>query len=114
MTLGQALKEGRLRSNLTLRQVERATGISNGYLSLLESDSVKSPSPNHLHLLAGQYGVGYSLLMELAGYKVPEPAAHLSAIADAVDMNDLTDGERAQVRNFAQFLRSSRRKTPRR
>ena len=107
MTLGQALKEGRQRKDMTLREVERATGISNGYLSLLESDAVRSPSPNHLHKLAGVYGIGYSFLMKLAGYQVPATTT-VTTPAELGEMEDLTEGEWAQVRNFAQFLRSSR------
>ena len=110
MTLGQALKEGRLRNNMSLRDVERATGISNGYLSQMESDAVKEPSPNHLHSLAQVYGIGYSLLLELVGYKVPEPAGDRSTVIKLEGIGDLTDGEWAQVRSFAQFLRTSRRR----
>lgn len=111
MTLGQALREGRLRNSMSLRDVERATGISNGYLSQLESDAVKEPSPNHLYKLAQAYGIGYSLLMELAGYRVPEPAGDRRGLMGLDGVGDLTEGEWAQVRSFALFLRNSRRRS---
>jgi transcriptional regulator with XRE-family HTH domain len=37
-------KELRKKSNLTLRQVEEYSGISNAYLSQLETGKIKSPS----------------------------------------------------------------------
>ena len=108
MTLGQVLKEARSRRGLTLRDVERTIAISNGYLSLLESDSVKSPSPNHLHQLAELYQIPYSLLMELAGYVAPTPIDS-ARWRGAEGIEDLTEDERTQVNNFVRFLRSSRR-----
>src|SRR5205807_3069034 len=69
--LGQVIKSARLASGKTLREIETLTGISNGYLSQLESDAVKQPSPNHLHSLAEVYRLDYGHLMELAGYRAP-------------------------------------------
>ena len=108
MTLGQVLKEARLRSQMSLRDVERATQISNGYLSQMESDAVKSPSPNHLYVLAEVYGVSYSLLMELAGYIVPDPAFQRVSVPGLENLADLTHEELAQVRAFVGFIRASR------
>jgi len=44
------------------------SGISNAYLSQLENNKVKKPSPHFLHKLASLYDVPYDLLMEYAGY----------------------------------------------
>lgn len=41
---GEYWKSLRVEKGLTLRQVEDATGISNGYLSQLENDKIKRPS----------------------------------------------------------------------
>src|SRR5215475_1048674 len=68
MTLGQFLKSAREDRALSLRGVEKETGISNAYLSQLESDKIKQPSPTLLHKLAETYEVPYSALLELAGY----------------------------------------------
>ncbi len=109
MTLGTVLKEARLRGKLSLRDVERKTmTISNGYLSLLESDSVKSPSPNHLHALAEVYGVSYSLLLELAGYAVPAAASMSLPEGILGDVEDLSVDEWSEVRRFVGYLRSTR------
>jgi len=107
MTLGQVLKEARQRNRMSLRDVEKLVRISNGHLSLLESDLIKSPSPNHLHQLAELFGVSYSLLLELAGYVVPETSVASNARL-AGNLGDLTNEELAQVRSFVGFLKASR------
>ena len=107
MQLGSVLRDARSRARLTLREVERRAGISNGYLSLIESGQVQQPAPRYLHALADAYGVSYSLLMELAGHVAPTPTPdHAGEAAD--DLGDLSAVEREQVRAFASFLRASR------
>jgi transcriptional regulator with XRE-family HTH domain len=108
MTLGHILKTSRQRGGLSLREVERTTGISNGYLSLLESDAIKSPSPKYLHALAEAYGSSYSLLMELAGYVAPKERP--AVLPDAMD--DLSVEEQSQVRSFVGYLKASRSRKP--
>jgi transcriptional regulator with XRE-family HTH domain len=107
MELGTELKAARRRAKLSLRDVERRAGISNGYLSLIESGQVKQPAPRFLHALAGVYGVSYGLLMELAGHVAPSPAPELTAESTAL-LDDLSEAEWEQVRAFARFLRASR------
>lgn len=108
MQLNSVLREARNRADLTLRDVERRAGISNGYLSLIESGKVHRPSPRFLHALAEVYGVSYTLLMELAGHVVPTPAPEDTDPTRADEFRDLSTLEREQVRAFAGFLRASR------
>jgi len=110
MTLGGFLKQARSNKGMSLRDVERVTTISNGYLSLLESDSVKNPSPNFLFQLSSLYAVSYGRMMTLAGYVVPQPE-NQSAPSESEDnswLDDLTEEERTQVGTFVRFLRASR------
>ena len=107
MLLSSVLRDARARARLTLREVERRTGISNGHVSLIESGQVRGPSPRYLHLLAGLYGVLYTLLMELAGHVAPAAAPEIGGEAGS-DFGDLSEAERDQVRAFAGFLRASR------
>jgi cytoskeletal protein RodZ len=110
-TLGQVLRRARDERSLTLRDVQRATGISNGYLSLLESDSVKNPSPNYLAQLAETLSLPYVQLLQLAGYAVPETAGGAAdASTTAPVLSDLSDDELTQVDTFVRFLRASRRR----
>lgn len=66
--LGRRLRAGRTAKGWTLRQAAAETGISNGYLSLIEQGEVKAPSPRFLMALANQYGLSYDELMALAGH----------------------------------------------
>ena len=56
---GDYLKAVREAKNLTLRDVEKKTDVSNAYLSQLESGKVKQPSPTLLYKLAQIYEVPY-------------------------------------------------------
>jgi transcriptional regulator with XRE-family HTH domain len=108
MTLGTVLSDARKRMGLSLREVERRVGISNGYLSLLESGSARKPSPEYLAKLATLYGASYELLMELAGYRPPQSVPSLRAIPGVLEVGDLSAVEMEQLRAFVGFLRSSR------
>lgn len=124
MTYGEMLKTARQAKELSLRDVERVTEISNGYLSLLESNSVKQPSPHHLHRLATLYDIDYAELMRLVGYEMPAiPSARgglkaASALGVhptdglALSAKDLTAEEQAKVQEYAAFIRSQRREPP--
>jgi len=120
-TLGIGLKSAREARNLSLRQVEEATGISNAYLSQLENDKVKKPSPHFLHKLASLYDVPYDLLMEYAGYikrtestgprtlaaAALQSQAQLSKAGAALySQAQLTDDEAAQLLDYLGYLRS--------
>src|SRR5437763_15909 len=104
MTLGEVVKDARTRRDLSLRDVERASGISNGHVSCLESGAVLKPGPNLLEKLAALYGVSYSLLLELAGYRLPDPLP----TSPNGEFGDLTPQEREEVHRFVGYLRSNR------
>lgn len=118
-TLGQHLASIRMGRKLTLRQVEEATNkeVSNAYLSQIENDKIKQPSPNILHALAELYAVDYTDLMERAGYL--KPATGLRS-ADATGLRsagarhgrvatfseyNLTDAEQAALLEYLKFIR---------
>src|SRR6266436_319676 len=70
---GPYLKSVRLGLDMSLRDVEEATGkeVSNAYLSQLETGKISKPSPHILYALSTALGVAYESLMERAGYIVP-------------------------------------------
>lgn len=72
-TLGEELRDHREMRGMTLREVEKRSGISNGYLTQLENNKIKEPSPNILYKLSQVYNVPYRQLMKAAGYIVPAP-----------------------------------------
>ena len=67
-SLAASLRSIRVRSGLTLREVEARTGISNAFVSQLETGKGGNPSPHALRKLAECYSVSYVALMEAAGY----------------------------------------------
>jgi transcriptional regulator with XRE-family HTH domain len=71
--LGTHLRNSRRGRRLSLRDVEAATGISNGYISQVENGSHSRPKPDMLHKLATFYGIDYADLLGLAGHPVPQP-----------------------------------------
>ena len=75
MSLGAYLRQVRTERQLSLRDVQQlakdkrlAAELSSGYLSMLERDEIKEPSPRILHTLASIYEVGYIDLMKRARY----------------------------------------------
>jgi transcriptional regulator with XRE-family HTH domain len=67
-TLGIYLRNVRKRRGLSLKQVEKAAGVSNAYLSQLERGLRKPPHPDILKRLAGVYEVPLRELLVAAGY----------------------------------------------
>src|SRR5258707_11630939 len=73
-TLGEVLQAAREAKQLSLRAVEKATGVSNAYLSQVESGKIKQPSPTILHKLSEIYEISYTDVLTLAGHPVPSDA----------------------------------------
>ena len=112
MTLGQLLRSTRLAQSKTLRDVEAVAGISNGYLSQLESDAIKQPSPHHLHKLADVYHLDYALLMESAGYAVAREIGIGSSSqlrSSLPEFDELTDEDKRKIKAYITDLRDARR-----
>jgi HTH-type transcriptional regulator, competence development regulator len=66
--LGDLLQRERRKRDLTLREVERKTGIHNAHLSQIEKGAITRPAPNILFTLAALYDLRYEQLMKLAGH----------------------------------------------
>lgn len=67
-TLGIALRNARLKAGLSLRGAEKKVGVSNAYLSQLETGKAENPSPTLLRKLANLYGIPADGLLIAAGY----------------------------------------------
>ena len=111
-TLGTYLKSLRDAKGLSLRDVEELSGISNAFVSQLESGKVKHPSPIKLYKLAEIYGAPYEALMERAGYPVPENNLSAGRFASAVfnRLGKITEGEEQSLLDYLSFLRSTARR----
>jgi len=75
-SFGQYLKYLRDKRHMSLRDVERESGVSNAYLAQLEKGDRSPPSPDILKKLAVAYNVTVRELLERAGYlEEPEVTA---------------------------------------
>jgi len=122
VSLGKYLASIRVDRGLTLRQVEDATNkeVSNAYLSQIENDKIRQPSPNILNALAELYGLDYVDLMERAGYLKPtgmrsaqasglrSTGARHGRVPTFADHN-LTEAEEAALLEYLQFIRTRKR-----
>ena len=118
MKLGEHLKSLRESHALSLRDVERiakekdlGAELSSGYISMLERDEVKTPSPRILYALAKVYESNYLDLMKDAGY-LPEPPANQSYTAVAFrGASHLDDEQRKRIQRIIDFELSESKKS---
>jgi transcriptional regulator with XRE-family HTH domain len=107
---GAVLRQARTVRGLSMIDASRAAAISPAYLSRLESDAVKKPSPHILHQLSEALGVPYGELMSLSGYRLPGQAdQHASGTVNAALFADLTDDEREELVEYLAWYRTRRR-----
>lgn len=106
-SLGPTLRRLREGQGLSLRELEQRTGLSNGYLSLLENNKVKQPKPQALFALSNGLGIAYSELMRLAGYTpVGDQQDATRADRPAVAFKGaekLTEVQQQEVQEFINF-----------
>lgn len=122
MSLGVYLRQVRNKRQLSLRGVQRlardkrlAADLSSGYLSMLERDEIKEPSPRILHSLASIYEVDYIDLMRRAKYipteaDMEEPRPALVAFRGA---SQLSEEQQDRVQRVIDFELSESRRTKR-
>jgi transcriptional regulator with XRE-family HTH domain len=106
-TLGRRLKTARSEKGLSLRDVERVSGVNSGYLSQLERDEIASPGPSTLQKLATAYGEPFSVLMMWAGYIEADDAALAPNAKRALSVlgSDFTDDELSVMKAVLDTLR---------
>lgn len=109
-TTGVLLRQARAVHGLSVVEAARAAAISPAYLSRLENDAVKKPSPHVLNQLSEALGVPYAELMRLSGYRLPgqqdQPA--IDTVSAAL-FADLTDVERDELVEYLAWYRARRR-----
>lgn len=109
-SFGAVLKQAREVRELSAIDAARAAGISPAYLSKLENDAVKKPSPHVLHQLSEALTVPYAELMRLNGYRVPgKPNGNPAETVGAALFADVTDDEREELLEYLAWLRARRR-----
>lgn len=94
LQFGEYLKEIRKEKGLTLRQIEKVSGVSNAYLSQVENGKRSVPTPDILMKIHEALGVSYEELMEKAGYistevrseLIPETVQTMESFNDFVEL----------------------------
>jgi SOS regulatory protein LexA len=74
---GAYLKQLRKEKGLTIRDLTKKTGVSNAYISQMETGKRGIPTPEILRKIHEPLGVGYDELMVKAGYITPETRSEL-------------------------------------
>ena len=109
-SFGAALRQAREVRALSGVDAAREAGISAAYLSKLENDAVKRPSPHVLVRLSEALAVPYAELMRLCGYRVPGDAtASTATTVGAALLADLTDEEQEELLEYLAWFRARRR-----
>jgi len=104
--LGTVLRLARVQRELTLRDVERLTGIDNAHLSQLETGRIRKPDPALLWRLATVYEIDVEDLVRLAGHSVGGDGGSLTVALRA--LSDLTEEERRDVLAYMAELKRRR------
>lgn len=109
--LGNYLRAKRDCKGYTLRALENKTGISNAYISQIETGKARHPSPPKLMALAKALDFNkaqflYNFMMEMAGY--PTPQAITRTVEKEVIKNNFIDREiikpKTLLQNFVTIL----------
>lgn len=70
--LGAFIKAAREERALSIREAAELCGMSNAYLSQIENGKISRPSPETIRKISGLYQMPFEVLMEKAGYALPE------------------------------------------
>jgi HTH-type transcriptional regulator, competence development regulator len=111
--LGDVLKKAREDRGLSLRAVERATGIHNAHLSQIENHTITKPEMSMLWDLASLYEMDYAELLALAGYAQNDDSSGRQRRRMSVAMRamgELTPREQDEALRYMAQLRGERKK----
>ncbi len=110
-SLAQVLADARHGLGLTLREVERRTGIRNAHLSQIETGTIARPEMALLWELSVAYGLDFAELLTLAGYEAAGEgsAGERGRMTVALRaLRELTPDEQAEALRYIAELRRRR------
>ncbi len=110
-TLGETLKAARTAAGLSLRDVEKRTGVRSGHLSQIETNTIARPEPAILWELAATYGVDFAGLLRLAGHGGQEDVSNRQRQRMTVAlraMSELSPADQAEALRFMAELKARR------
>ena len=115
-TLGSVLRAARAARGLSLRDVERRTGLRNAHLSQIETDTIAKPEMAILWDLASLYDVDFARLLALAGHASGAEASGSQRRRTTVALralSQLTPGDQAEALRFMAELKARRERVER-
>lgn len=110
-TLGAALRAARAARGLSLREVERRTGIRNAHLSQIETDTIAKPEMAILWDLASLYGLDFARLLALAGHAgggATSASQRRRTTVALRALGELSPGEQTEALRFMAELKARR------
>jgi HTH-type transcriptional regulator, competence development regulator len=110
-TLGTVLRAARAARGLSLRDVERRTGIRNAHLSQIETDTIAKPEMAILWDLASLYDVDFGRLLALAGHASGAETSGSQRRRTTVALralSQLTPGDQTEALRFMAELKARR------
>jgi transcriptional regulator with XRE-family HTH domain len=107
--LGEYIRERRAVLNMSMRQLEEATGIPRSGLSEIENGLRMAPSPEKLQRIAEALRVDYEDLYAVSGISRPEKLPELDAYLRTRYRDELTPSDRRSLERYFDELRSKKR-----
>jgi transcriptional regulator with XRE-family HTH domain len=110
-SLGGTLRAARAAAGLSLRDVERRTGVHSGHLSQIETGKIARPDMAILWDLASTYDVNFGRLLVLAGYRSAEAmsARQRQRMTVALRaMTELSPADQAEALRYMAQLKARR------
>jgi transcriptional regulator with XRE-family HTH domain len=110
-SLGAVLRAARTAAGLSLRDVERRTGVRSGHLSQIETNTIARPEMAILWELAATYGLDFTRLLELAGYAGGEEVSGRQRQRMTVALRalgELSPAEQAEALRYMAELKARR------
>lgn len=110
-SLGELLAKARTESGMSLREVERQTGIHNAHLSQIEKGGISNPAVGILWSLANTYDLDFTKLLQVAGRagKSSGKAPVRSLVGAGLHtIQDLSPNEEQELLAFLEQLRKKR------
>jgi transcriptional regulator with XRE-family HTH domain len=102
--LGIFIREARERSGMTLRSMEKQSGVTIATLSKIETGDIKVPTAESLQRIARSLELDYEDLALLAGYTLPKGLPNLP-IYLRKKYDELSAEEIRQVEGYVRYLR---------
>lgn len=105
--LGPVMRRARLSAGITLKDIESVTGVSNAYLSQMETGKIVKPGLGILGKLAPLYGIPLETMLHLSGQiQANAPIEYPTEVPDFIlaASKVLTAGDWEAVRGVVEWM----------